>query len=132
MPRATERIGRAGEYLAASFLSRISDTVMVVPHSSEADIIFEHENKLYKVQVKTKSKIDKHRINWRFDMRRGSHSKVRGYDDGAIDIFAFVSLKYMNIIFSLPTGQNQLTIADEHIKNNDPIKNILDILDNIH
>jgi hypothetical protein len=65
-------------------------------------------------------------------MRRGSHSKVRGYDDGAIDIFAFVSLKYMNIIFSLPTGQNQLTIADEHIKNNDPIKNILDILDNIH
>ena len=53
MPRATERVGRSGEYLTAALLSQISDTVLIVPHGSEADIVFEHEARLYKVQVKT-------------------------------------------------------------------------------
>ena len=116
MPRATERVGRSGEYLTAALLSQVSDTVLVVPHGSEADIVFEHENKLYKVQVKTSSKINKGRVNWRFDMRRGSHSRDRQYQHQAIDIFALVCL----------------TIADEHMKNNDAVNNILDILSNIH
>ena len=131
MPRATERVGRSGEYLTAALLSLVSDTVMVVPHGSEADLVFEHNNKLYKVQVKTSSKINTGRVNWRFDMRRGSHSKDREYQKQAVDIFALVSLKYRNVVFIKPMDQNQITIADEHMKNNDSVKNLKDILDNI-
>ncbi len=131
MPRATERVGRSGEYLTAALLSLVSDTVLIVPHGSEADIVFEHENKLYKVQVKTSSKINTGRVNWRFDMRRGSHSKYREYQKQAVDIFALVSLKYRNVVFIRPMDQNQITIADEHMKNNDSVKNLNDILDNI-
>ena len=131
MPRATERVGRSGEYLTAALLSLVSDTVMVVPHGSEADLVFEHNNKLYKVQVKTSSKINTGRVNWRFDMRRGSHSRDREYQKQAVDIFALVSLKYRNVVFIKPMDQNQITIADEHMKNNDSVKNLNDILDNI-
>ena len=131
MPRATELVGRSGEYLTAALLSLVSDTVLIVPHGSEADIVFEHNNKLYKVQVKTSSKINTGRVNWRFDMRRGSHSKDREYQKQAVDIFALVSLKYRNVVFIKPMDQNQITIADEHMKNNDSVKNLNDILDNI-
>jgi hypothetical protein len=128
MSRTTERVGRSGEYFVASLLCQISDTVLVVPHSAEADILFQHDNILYKVQVKTKTKIEKHRANWRFDMRRGSHTKNRNYEDGSIDIFAFVSLEHMNVVFRKPSKAITITIKDKEIKDNNPIENILDIL----
>ena len=132
MSRTTERVGRSGEYFVASLLSQISDTVLLVPHSAEADVLFQYNNTLYKVQVKTKTKIEKHRANWRFDMRRGSHTKNRSYENGAIDIFAFVSLEYMNVVFRKADDTNSVTIKDEEMKNNKPIDNILDILDKVH
>ena len=131
MPRATERVGRSGEYLTAALLSLVSDTVLIVPHGSEADIVFEHNNKLYKVQVKTSSKINTGRVNWRFDMRRGADTKNRNYKEQAVDIFALASLLHRNVVFIKPMNQNQITIADEHMKNNDSVKNLNDILDNI-
>lgn len=132
MSRTTERVGRSGEYFVASLLSQISDTVLLVPHSAEADVLFQYNNTLYKVQVKTKTKIEKHRANWRFDMRRGSHTKNRSYENGAIDIFAFVSLEYMNVVFRKADDTSSVTIKDEEMKNNKPIDNILDILDKVH
>ena len=132
MSRTTERVGRSGEYFVASLLSQISDTVLMVPHSAEADVLFQYNNTLYKVQVKTKTKIEKHRANWRFDMRRGSHTKNRSYENGAIDIFAFVSLEYMNVVFRKADDTNSVTIKDEEMQNNNPIDNILDILDKVH
>ena len=128
MSRTTERVGRSGEYFVASLLSQISDTVLVVPHSAEADILFQYKNILYKVQVKTKTKIEKHRANWRFDMRRGSHTKNRNYEDGSIDIFAFVSLEHMNVVFRKFSEGVTITIKDKEMKDNNPIENILDIL----
>ena len=128
MSRTTERVGRSGEYFVASVLSRISDLVLVVPHSAEADILFQYKNTLYKVQVKTKTKIEKHRANWRFDMRRGSHTKNRNYEDGSIDIFAFVSLEHMNVVFRKFSEGVTITIKDKEMKDNNPIENILDIL----
>ena len=65
MPLATERVGRFGEYLTAAILSQVSDTVTIVPHNASADIIFEHNLKLYKCQVKTQSAIEERRENWR-------------------------------------------------------------------
>ena len=132
MSRTTERVGRSGEYFVASLLSQISDTVLMVPHSAEADVLFQYNNTLYKVQVKTKTKIEKHRANWRFDMRRGSHTKNRNYEDGSIDIFAFVSLEHMNVVFRKADDTNSVTIKDEEMQNNNPIDNILDILDKVH
>ena len=59
MGRLTERVGRRGEYFVASILAQVSDTVLIVPHGAEADIVFEYKRKLYKCQVKTKTKKDK-------------------------------------------------------------------------
>ena len=131
MPLATERVGRFGEYLTAAILSQVSDTVTIVPHNASADIIFEHNLKLYKCQVKTQSKIEEHRGNWRFDMRKGQRVAHRKYKDNEIDVFAFVSITHRNVVFSKPLDQAQLTINDEHMKNNDAIKNIKDILKNL-
>ena len=102
MPLATERVGRFGEYLTAAILSQVSDTVSIVPHNASADIIFEHNLKLYKCQVKTQSKIEEHRGNWRFDMRKGQRVAHRKYKDNEIDIFAFVSITHRNVVFSKP------------------------------
>ena len=131
MPQATERVGRFGEYLTAAILSQVCDTVTIVPHNASADIIFEHNLKLYKCQVKTQSKIEEHRGNWRFDMRKGQRVAHRKYKDNEIDVFAFVSVTHRNVVFSKPLDQAQLTINDEHMKNNDAIKNIKDILKNL-
>jgi hypothetical protein len=132
MPQATERVGRFGEYLTAAILSQVCDTVAVVPHNASADIIFEHNLKLYKCQVKTQSKIEEHRNNWRFDMRKGQRVAHRKYKENEIDVFAFVSITHRNVVFSKPLDQAQLTIADEHMKNNDAIKNIKDILKDLN
>ena len=128
MPLATERVGRFGEYLTAAILSQVSDTVTIVPHNASADIIFEHNLKLYKCQVKTQSKIEERRENWRFDMRKVQRVEHRIYKDNAIDVFAFVSISHRNVVFSKPIDKGQLTIVDEHMKNNDAVKNIQDIL----
>ena len=64
-------------------------------------------------------------------MRRGANTKNRNYKEQAVDIFALASLLHRNVVFIKPMDQNQLTIADEHMKNNDPVKNLNDILDNI-
>jgi len=128
MPQASERVGRFGEYLTAAILSQVSDTVSIVPHNASADIIFEHNLKLYKCQVKTQSKIEKARGNWRFDMRKGQRLEHRKYKKNEIDVFAFVSLPHRNVVFSKPLEQAQLTIVNEHMKNNDAVKNITDIL----
>ena len=132
MPLATERVGRFGEYLTAAILSQVCDTVTIVPHNASADIIFEHNLKLYKCQVKTQSKIEKRRDNWRFDMRKGQHAKHRQYKNNEIDVFAFVSITHRNVVFSKPLEQGQLTIVDEHMKNNDAVKNIKDILKDLN
>ena len=131
MPQATERVGRFGEYLTAAILSQVSDTVTIVPHNSSADIIFEHNLKLYKCQVKTQSKIEQGRENWRFDMRKGQRVAHRRYKDNEIDVFAFVSIPHRNVVFSRPLDQGRLTIVDEHMKNNDAVNNIKDILKNL-
>ena len=82
--------------LVASLLSLHADTVVVVPHSAEADIIFDVDHKLYKCQVKTQSKIQNRRVSWIYDFRRGSFTKKRHYEEEAIDVYAMVALKPSN------------------------------------
>ena len=124
MPRQSERVGRSGEYLVASLLSLHADTVVIVPHSAEADIIFDVDHKLYKCQVKTQSKIRSHRVSWEYDFRRGSFTKKRHYEKNAIDVYALVALEPQKVMFVLPDGSKQKTIRDEEMQATDSLKNV--------
>ena len=122
MGRVTERLGRSGEYFTASVLALVSDTVIIVPHGAEADIIFDYEDKLYKCQVKSKTKKEKGHSKWRFDLRRGSHTKNRHFEEGAIDIYALYSKQYNNVIF-MPFGVNkrEVRIAEGAMRDADSL-----------
>ena len=124
MPRQSERIGRSGEYLVASLLSLYADTVVIVPHSAEADIIFDIDHKLYKCQVKTQSKIRNHRVSWEYDFRRGSFTKKRHYEKDAIDVYAMVALEPQKVMFTFPDGSKQKTIKDEDMQATDSLTNV--------
>ncbi|MBT8375325.1 MAG: hypothetical protein KJO22_00500 [Bacteroidia bacterium] len=124
MPRQSERIGRSGEYLVASLLSLYADTVVIVPHSAEADIIFDIDHKLYKCQVKTQSKIRNHRVSWEYDFRRGSFTKKRHYEKEAIDVYAMVALEPQKVMFTFPDGSKQKTIKDEEMQATDSLTNV--------
>ena len=123
MPRQSERVGRSGEYLVASLLSLHADTVMIVPHSAEADIIFDVDHTLYKCQVKTQSKIQTHRVSWQFDFRRGAFTKDRYYEDNAIDIYALVALDPCKVFYIFPSKKKQMTITDKKIQAMDSLEN---------
>ncbi len=43
MNRATQRLGKSGEYFTASVLSLVSDYVIVNTDGAQADLLFEHE-----------------------------------------------------------------------------------------
>ena len=124
MPRQSERVGRSGEYLVASLLSLYADTVVIVPHSAEADIIFDVDHKLYKCQVKTQSKIRNHRVSWEYDFRRGSFTKKRHYEKNAIDVYAMVALEPQKVMFTFPDGSKQKTIKDKEMQATDSLTNV--------
>ena len=124
MPRQSERVGRSGEYLVASLLSLYADTVVIVPHSAEADIIFDIDHKLYKCQVKTQSKIRNHRVSWEYDFRRGSFTKKRHYEKNAIDVYAMVALEPQKVMFTFPDGSKQKTIKDKEMQATDSLTNV--------
>lgn len=124
MPRQSERIGRSGEYLVASLLSLYADTVVIVPHSAEADIIFDVDHTLYKCQVKTQSKIRNHRVSWEYDFRRGSFTKKRHYEKEAIDVYAMVALDPQKVMFTFPDGSKQKTITDEEMQATNSLTNV--------
>ena len=123
MSRQSERVGRSGEYLVASLLSLYADTVLIVPHSAEPDIIFDVDHKLYKCQVKTQSKIRTHRASWEFDFRRGPFTKRRQYEKGSIDVYALVALDPQKVIFFFPNGSKQKTIKDKDMQAMDSLEN---------
>ena len=123
MSRQSERVGRSGEYLVASLLSLFADTVLIVPHSAEADIIFDVDHTLYKCQVKTQSKIQTHRVSWQFDFRRGAFTKDRYYKDEALDVYALVALDPQKVIFVFADGSKQKTIKDKDMQAIDSLEN---------
>lgn len=136
MGRSTERLGRSGEFAVASHLALFSDTVTIVPHGSHADILFEHEDKILKCQVKTKSnerlyekKGVARRIGWQFDLRRGRHTKDRYYGENgenSIDIYALYCMP-LNIITYIPSNYpaTKITLSTEQLKNTDPYESLI-------
>jgi len=133
MSRKTERIGRSGEYLACSVIARETDTVTIMPHGANADVVFEWDCKMYRCQVKTVTHIEKGRISWRFDLRKGSHSKTRIYKDNMIDVYALVNLEYQNVYF-LPykdCKKSQFSIDDKTMKSTNSIDSLHEAMSGI-
>ena len=91
MPHSTARIALAGEYLAASYMLRYCDSVIMSPSNHRSDLILDHQGKLYRVQVKTTNKIYKRAKTdyYRWEIRSGRRTsnntrqnKMVRYGDG--------------------------------------------------
>jgi len=101
MPHATTRIALAGEYLAASYLMRYCDSVILAPAGHRSDLILDHQGQLYKVQVKTTNSVYKRRgqdyYRWEIRTSKRTQDNIRQnkmvrYGNGQIDMFCLVAL----------------------------------------
>ena len=83
MPHATTRIALAGEYLAASYLMRYCDSVILAPQAHRSDLILDHQNKLYRVQVKTSNStyLRRGKDHYRWELRSGRRTAKKERQD---------------------------------------------------
>jgi len=97
------KIGRSGEYLAASYLARIFDEVLSTSESSRYDFLCTSDQANIKVQVKTtNSTFDHHGSKWvRWDIKKRitNKDKHRVYSAEEVDVFAFVCLLNDTVVF---------------------------------
>lgn len=110
MTHATTRIALAGEYLAASYLMRYCDSVILAPAGHRSDLILDHQGQLYKVQVKTTNSTYKRRgadyYRWEIRTSKRTQDNIRQnkmvrYGNGQIDMFCLVALP-INKVFFIP------------------------------
>ena len=114
MSHSTARISLAGEYLAASYMLRYCDSVIMSPSNHRSDLILDHQGQLYRVQVKTTNSTYSRRNKdfYRWELRSGrrtSHNtrqnKMVRYGDGQIDFFCLASnsfnIRWIRINFEL-------------------------------
>ena len=105
MSHVSARIALAGEYLAASYLMRFCDSVIIAPEGHKSELILDHQGQLYKVQVKTTNSIYKKRDNdyYRWDFRSNADNKRKNkmlrYGSGQVDIFCLVALPIDKVFF---------------------------------
>jgi len=99
----SQKIGRAGEYLAASYLIRQLDEIFESSPASRYDFLAIFNDNPYKIQVKTTaSKFDHHSSDWvRWDINKKVNKKKKTYSAEEVDIFAFVYLP-LNIVEFIP------------------------------
>ena len=97
------KIGRSGEYLAASYLARIFDEVLSTSECSRYDFLCTSDQANIKVQVKTtNSTFDHHGSKWvRWDIKKRitNKDKHRVYSAEEVDVFAFVCLLNDTVVF---------------------------------
>ena len=116
MSHISARVALAGEYLAASYLMRFCDSVIIAPEGHKSDLILDHQGQLYKIQVKTTNSIYKKKDNdyYRWDFRSNADNKRKNkmlrYGSGQVDIFCLVALPIDKVLF-LPFDQVQNSIA---------------------
>lgn len=99
-----QQIGRAGEYLTASYLCRYFDDVFTASEASRFDFLAVKDGCNYKIQVKTtNSPFIKNNNDWlRWDIKKKISNKdneYRVYGEDEVDIFAFVCLFLDKIVF---------------------------------
>ena len=116
MSHISARVALAGEYLAASYLMRFCDSVIIAPEGHKSDLILDHQGQLYKIQVKTTNSLYKKddKDYYRWDFRSNADNKRKNkmlrYGSGQVDIFCLVALPIDKVLF-LPFDQVQNSIA---------------------
>jgi hypothetical protein len=116
MAHSTARISLAGEYLAASYMLRYCDSVIIAPEGHKSDLILDHQGQLYKIQVKTTNSLYKKdgKDYYRWDFRSNADNKRKNkmlrYGSGQVDIFCLVALP-MDKVFFLSFDEVQNSIA---------------------
>lgn len=116
MSHSTARISLAGEYLAASYMLRYCDSVIIAPEGHKSDLILDHQGQLYKVQVKTTNSLYKKdgKDYYRWDFRSNADNKRKNkmlrYGSGQVDIFCLVALP-LDKVFFLSYDEVQNSIA---------------------
>lgn len=121
MSRLTERLGKHGEFKVCSYLSLFSDTVTIVPHGSQSDLIAEFDDVILSFQVKTlrlrRKRYNKKdgsfvgRSGWQVDLRRSGNTVDRNYS-GSVDIFAVYIKPMDKLLFFLPGKTQKIGISD--------------------
>ena len=105
MSHVSARIALAGEYLAASYLMRFCDSVIIAPEGHKSDLILDHQGQLYKIQVKTtnsiykKKDVDYYRWDFRSNADNKRKNKMLRYGSGQVDIFCLVALPIDKVFF---------------------------------
>ena len=116
MSHISARVALAGEYLAASYLMRFCDSVIIAPEGHKSDLILDHQGQLYKIQVKTTNSLYKKdgKDYYRWDFRSNADNKRKNkmlrYGSGQVDIFCLVALPIDKVLF-LSFGQVENSIA---------------------
>ena len=116
MSHVSARVALAGEYLAASYLMRFCDSVIIAPEGHKSDLILDHQGQLYKIQVKTTNSLYKKdgKDYYRWDFRSNADNKRKNkmlrYGSGQVDIFCLVALP-MDKVFFLSFDEVQNSIA---------------------
>ena len=105
MSHVSARVALAGEYLAASYLMRFCDSVIIAPEGHKSDLILDHQGQLYKIQVKTtnsiykKKDVDYYRWDFRSNADNKRKNKMLRYGSGQVDIFCLVALPIDKVFF---------------------------------
>jgi len=116
MSHASARVALAGEYLAASYLLRYCDSVILAPEGHKSDLILDHQGQLYRIQVKTTNSIyqkdnkDYYRWDFRSNADNNRKNKMLRYGSGQVDIFCLVALP-INKVFFLPFCEVENSVA---------------------
>lgn len=135
MAHSSARVALAGEYLAASFLLRYCDSVILAPEGHKSDLILDHQGQLYRIQVKTTNSIYKKdgKDYYRWDFRSNADNKRKNkmlrYGSGQVDIFCLVALP-IDKVFFLPFSEVENSIAKtiENLKNIDSKESLIKTL----
>jgi len=116
MSHISARVALAGEYLAASYLMRFCDSVIIAPEGHKSDLILDHQGQLYKIQEKTTNSLykkdgtDYYRWDFRSNADNKRKNKMLRYGSGQVDIFCLVALPIDKVLF-LPFDEVQNSIA---------------------
>ena len=123
----TQRIGRAGEYLAASFLIRHFEEVFEASSSSRYDYLAQSLTESYKIQVKTTESPFKHHSSTyvRWDIKKKVNKIKKNYSAEEVDIFAFVYLpdNVVEFVANYKIG-NKYQKKVEYLEDIDPLKTL--------
>ena len=135
MAHSSARVALAGEYLAASYLLRYCDSVILAPEGHKSDLILDHQGQLYRIQVKTTNSIytkdgkEYYRWDFRSNADNKRKNKMLRYGSGQVDIFCLVALP-LDKVFFLPFSEVENSIAKtiENLKNIDSKESLIKTL----